>query len=442
MANVNTTAFTNWMKTRYGNQIHDQENHDIKLLEFFTKHGTDHNYNGHTWVEAVKLDYMAGTGARAATAAVLPTPAVVTDLAATITPRNEYATVGFDGPTFARMDGPNDGSFLTAKATTMKWVERDFNKFRNQTLHGAGDGIRALINDSTPTGTTLVVDSPLGIAAPNDGWESNQAGKASRYLSAGRTIEFRDPGGAVQNTGDTNGTVISSIAHATQTLTVDDLPTNLSDDDEVFFDGEFDGTNTGVTGSYTIMGLAGIVDDGTLVGTFQNISRSTYDKWDATVDSNSGDLRPYDLQLLDEMATSIDEASGIDMGGDDYVLLGHRTVTSQVARDSLAANRGGIGNSKSGYSSGAQVAVGSGYMRCEHDVDCLPNRLYVLNKKKLDRWVAEPLNWDSNSGNVLQATGGADRTAEDTFRAYLRCQDNFGTMQPNAHGVITDIATM
>ena len=436
MTAVSTTGWANFMKNKYGSKIHDQENNDIKLLELFNKNTSTHNYNGETWIEAVKLERMAGTGARASTSATLPTSIISTDLNATIAPRVDYASVLFDGPTFARMSGNNDGAFIEAKTYAMTSLLQDFNKFRNQTLQGDGSGRRALVNQATPS-TSLVIDGIDGLSAPNDGWETNTASNATRRFSVGRRITVRAPtGGFRTNTGP-----ITGITASTNTLTLSTLPTSTADNDEILFEAESDGTNTGVTGSYTIMGMLGIVDDGTLVGTFQNISRSTYPKWQASVDSNSGSLRPYDLQLLSDMATTIDEACGIDVASDNYCLYGHPTVMTQVAHDGLAANRGALGDAKSGYASLPTVAVGHGFVPFKTDVDATPNRLFVLNKKYLDRWVAESLNWDNNSGAVLKDTGGADGTATDTFRAYLRCQDNFGTLQPNAHGVISDIAT-
>jgi hypothetical protein len=143
-------------------------------------------------------------------------------------------------------------SILNTEITALK---EDFRKDINRQMMGDGNGVLCLANGTGIASTALVVDTN-----PN-------GGDATEYLAEGMYIVV-----------DTNSAVaIASVDSATGITLASAI--SWPDDSKVY-----------KAGTAEIMGLNGIIDDGTNVATIQNMLRSSYPFANANVDHSAATL--------------------------------------------------------------------------------------------------------------------------------------------------------
>lgn len=177
-----------------------------------------------------------------------------------------------------------------------------------------------------------------------------------------------------------------------------------------------------------MMGLRGIVDNGTDLTTFQNISVSTTNNliWQSRrIDASSANLTSDLLQrLLDDV-----QAIGGDMP-DTIIMnpLQRRKYLDIVVPQKRYAD----GDMDSGFKklefNGIELWL---------DVDCQSDTVYAIKKDLIRKFELAPL--------AMAAYDGSDvflRLSNfDVFQAYWRHYCNFGTSKRSAHGKIVSLAT-
>lgn len=176
-----------------------------------------------------------------------------------------------------------------------------------------------------------------------------------------------------------------------------------------------------------MMGLRGIVDDGTDITTFQNISvNSTLNQvWKARrIDASSSNLSSDLLQrLIDDVAVSC--------GKEPDTLIMHRAQRRKYLDIVVPQKR---------YADGA---MDSGFTKLEFngkelilDDDCQADTVYAINKGLIEKFELKALAMGAHDGSDVFL-----RLANyDVFQAYWRHYCNFGTRQRNAHGKIVGLA--
>lgn len=175
-----------------------------------------------------------------------------------------------------------------------------------------------------------------------------------------------------------------------------------------------------------MMGLRGIVDDGTDVGTFQNLDSSTIDIWRSVrIDASSGNLTS---DLLQRLIDDIEVLGGEDP---DHIIT-HKKQRRKYLDLLVPQKRFQEGKMDAGYTklsfNGYDFAL---------DNDCQVNALYALKKGRIYKFEVSPLKMGGLDGSdtFLRASG------TDTFEAYWRTYCNFGTDKRNAHGKIVNLAS-
>lgn len=151
------------------------------------------------------------------------------------------------------------------KVAFVNWAKEQFPRFRenlsdemDRMVLGDGSGIRARVNAATPA-VTLVVDSTLGIA-----------GLGRSLLQFRRGMFLRASPNANGSTPRAGTMMVTEINWASNAIVVDPLATGLADNDYLF-----EGDAADNSAGKDQMGLFGLVDDGGIVSTLQNISRTT-----------------------------------------------------------------------------------------------------------------------------------------------------------------------
>lgn len=173
------------------------------------------------------------------------------------------------------------------------------------------------------------------------------------------------------------------------------------------------------------MGLRGIVDDGTELTTFENISAATSRIWRATrIDAASVNLTSDLLQrLLDDVRV---------LGGEspDLILMHHKQrrkyLDIVVPQRRYMDGKMDAGHSKLSFN-GIDLIL---------DEDCQDDTVYAVTKKHLQKYEVLPLSLGKHDGSDTYL-----RIAnQDVFQAYWRMYGNFGTDKRNAHGKIVSLA--
>lgn len=205
----------------------------------------------------------------------------------TISLRNGHAVVELDEDAIAFAQNDQVMAFMGALAgETGSVVNSIIQGFEIQ-LQGDGTGKRGTVTTSTNTGGTTY---DIVVATENFMW-----------FPLGMIMDMVD-----QNTGAITGTFeITQTDTATLTLTCTLVAgTNGSPGD--FLTNQYEYNNA-------FMGIYGMIDDGTIKQTLQNINSSTYELWRSKLDDNSGMPRTLTKRMLDEMITWGNRSGGFDI---------------------------------------------------------------------------------------------------------------------------------
>lgn len=211
---------------------------------------------------------------------------------------------------------------------------------------------------------------------------------------------------------------ISNVNTTTNVVTLVGTVAAFANNDYIF-------KNTGR--GINVMGLLGIVDDGTFVGTFQNIARSGNDFWKAVVLGNSGTNRPLSLQLLQQ----IEDQIYLRSAGQPtmfYSNLGQRNAYLQLA----ISERRYVNT----------MEFDAGFKALEYngkpwfvDRDCVKNAVYLLDQSVLRFFVMKDIGWFEDDGSILHRTG-----TNLSYNATMEGHFEMGAYQPNRNGILKDLS--
>lgn len=175
-----------------------------------------------------------------------------------------------------------------------------------------------------------------------------------------------------------------------------------------------------------MLGLRGIVDDGTDLTTVQDIDSSANRIWRSTrIDAASANLTSDLLQRL------IDDVQIFGGADEPDLLVAHPKQRRKYLDLVVPQKRYMDGKMDTGYTeltfNGKRMLI---------DKDCQPDTVYALNKKMLRKFELEALKMGGHEGSdkFLRTTD------KDVFQGYWRHYCNFGTSKRNAHGKLVNLA--
>lgn len=174
-----------------------------------------------------------------------------------------------------------------------------------------------------------------------------------------------------------------------------------------------------------MMGLRGIVDDGTDLTTFQNIDASAKRIWRGRrLDAASANLTSDLLQRL------IDDVRVLS-GDEPDLLLMHpkqrrKYLDIVVPQKRYADGKMDAGHSKLSFN-GHDLVL---------DIDCQDDTVYAVKRGKIRKFEVEAMGMGTHEGSDKFLR----KVNQDSFQAYWRHYANFGTSQRNAHGKIVSLA--
>jgi hypothetical protein len=192
------------------------------------------------------------------------------------------------------------------------------------------------------------------------------------------------------------------------------------------------------------MGVGGIVDDGTYVGTLQSVNRTTYPIWDSQI-VNAGTFAAPAAITLDMIQTMIDNAAE---GGDAEIkaMWSHASVRRQVLSLMLTDRRFNVAYAfsqgiKENQTSEDNLETTLDYNGIPFivDRDCPWGTIFGTSPEDVKTWMNEEAHWiQSGSGGILQLVPNI----AGLYQAQMAQFYNLGTDEdgPNSAGCIRNIS--
>lgn len=283
------------------------------------------------------------------------------------------------------------------KAAFLTWADEQFPLFKeglvdelDRQLVGDGSGVRARVNDATPA-TTLVVDSTIGIAD----WDHT-------LMQFRRGMFLRAAADAAGATLRSDVMTVEQIDWDNNAIVVDQLATALADNDYL---AEGDAADNSF--GKDMMGLAGLVDDGDIVSTLQNIDRTTHLWFQSYVrDLNGADITEFSMIQTDRQARHRGggNVDMIVMSEEAFDAIWEEIKDDRVVNDprSFRVGRKGIVM----YFGGTRTVT---YRTARK----MPGRLvYGIQSDQFRKFILHEFIWDDTTGSlwrqVVDSTGRKD----------------------------------
>lgn len=399
---------------------------ESELLDLFQADGgiqTDQTTGGR-YIEGSKLfNLPAGVGARSEGDYIPEAsgPKIVNDR---IYLKKILGTVELSGDTMKRVR-TSEGAFVDWADQALPALVRRLNNELDRMLLGYGAGIKARVNAGVPA-TNLVVDSPMGI----DSLGLDVRSSLLHFLAGETLIASPNADGTTPRSGVMT---VEAIDWDNGYLVVDALAASLADNDYLF-----PGDAAGNSAAKEVMGLFGIVDDGSVLTTLQNISRTTYPEWrslvvDAIVDIGAGTKLTEDTILYVDDRAYVQGAAVID------TLIASRKGLRDYWADLKADRTINDPRSYTGGKMGVSILLGDREVMLRAPRKMPDDTCFGVTRNRLRRWTLHNWEWQDQTGSIWkQVTDGTGR--KDAHYAYGAMYAEVGTDDPQKHWRIENLA--
>lgn len=407
-------AMQNAMKIIFDDKVVDNSVTDSEILDFFQEGGgiqEDQNTGGR-WIETAQMFALpSGVGFRPENG-YIPIPGGPTIENSRVYLKEVFGSIEMSGKTMRRVRS-NEGAFMNYLERALPGLRTRLTNELDRVAIGYGAGIKARVNAASPA-TTLVVDSAMGIA----GW-----GNAVLHFLEGETLRA-SPNADGSSPRATTYTV-EQIDFDNSAIVVDAV-TNLVDNDYLFA-----GDAAGNSAGEEAMGLTGIVDDGGILSTFQNISRSSYPRFGAYV-LDVPSAAPFDgnTTLTEDVVHYADDQAYVRNAAKVDCIVTSRVGFRQCFQDLRAdrsfndprAYQGGPGD-------GITIVLMGRYLKLKTARKLPDDVCFGLTKSTLKRWFTHEWEWDTTDGSLWkQVTDATGR--KHAFWAYGHTEFELGSSDP------------
>lgn len=338
------------------------------------------------------------------------------------------------------------GAFLDWGSRAMPDLVTRVNHERDRMLIGFGTGAKARVNQAAFAANAsgqyeVAIDSAFGIGGYTNAFLQFMEGERVVFAPNADGAGIRAAGAQQsakvvkidQKTADGNGKLV-----------FDRLPAGLADNDFIFA-GDASGVSTPSAGGENreIMGLFGMIDDGSVLREFQGLDRQDYTLWNSiAVNAQDASLGTFaDGTLNEEILTYADDET-IVLGGGKVSML----VTSRSGLRSYWRSRKDDANTRrvlderntTGGRGRQQVWLGDRLVELRAIRKLPPEVTFGLSPETLKRWMLKGWEWDDTTGSIWrQVTDGVGR--KDAFYAYGYCYMETGCIAPRKNFVIRNL---
>ena len=265
MAGQTLSGYDAVLKEDYGPRLRSSVNVKRVILTRFNRTSDPSDFQGRRAVLPWNPRGSESIGARA-DGGTTPSPQSQTFVDILVPMTYNYATVKFTLPTI-KASASDEGAFERVMDAEMNGIRRDAMNDQNRQLWGDGFGSLGQINGAGAATTALVMDAGHNV-------KRNMIIDIYTAKSAG--------------TNQVDSVKVSSVSGTTCTLA---SAQTWGDNSFVFREDSIGNEE---------MGIEGLVDDGTFVGTLHGIVRATYPEYNAQILDGNGTNRPVTLDLLQQ----------------------------------------------------------------------------------------------------------------------------------------------
>jgi len=401
---------------------------DTETFDIFTQDANvkvDETTGGR-FIETAQLFHLpAGVGSRAE-GEYIPIPQGPTVVNSRINLRKVQGVLEMTGDVMDTVKS-TEGAFMNYASRAMPLLVELVNNELDRMLLGYGAGVVARVNDASPD-ATIGIDSAFGIAGYTKAWTLFQENETVRFgpnadgsgLRAGMAkILDVDPDGNI--------------------LTLDALPAGTVDDDFIFMgDTNVASSQTAAGEDREVMGLLGMVDDGSILQTFQNINRGTYRKWQAVVhdaQSAAGGLVEDILVAADDDV--FEKGAGLPsivLSSRDQLRLYWKDLKSDRSiNDPRGTFDGGLNNK------GLRIHLGDRSLTLRASRKLPPQITFLLSPDTFKRFHNVGWKWDDRTGSIWNRVGDGTGMKDAFFAVgYIRLQT--ACLNPRKNVVIRNLA--
>lgn len=292
-------------------------------------------------------------------------------------------------------------AFAEGLLREIQGAKKRLRKDMNRQFFGRGDGTLAV-----PSANVTAAATSFTVAS-------------AQYLRKNMVIDAQSNGNnnSISHNRITNVDKVNNVVYLSVSIGVSMITTDQIYKENIRVGASADGKE--------MMGLDGIVDDSTLLTTFEGLDATSIMEWRAVrINASSGNLTSDLLQRLeDDVAT---------LGGEDPdTLISHKLQRRKYLDLVVPEKRFNSLELDAGFSklkfNGKEFWL---------DVDCQRDNVYAIKKSRIYRFEVAPMAMGGldDSGTWLRASNF------DKFQAYWRQYVNIGTDKRNAHGKIVNLA--
>lgn len=407
---------------------------DSELLDIFEQDmnvQTDETTGGQ-FIQLAHYFQLPGTVGARAEGDYLPEPVPPKFDNSQIFLKKNQATVQMSGEAYRRAK-QGEGAFISWAERALPDLVRRLTNDMDRQLMGYGQGVMGRVGDASPS-TTVGLISAYGVAGLTN---------ANLLFIEGQTLRYSpnpDASSPRALVGQVN-TVTSGGAFGAGQLVLNQLPTSAAQNDYIF-NGDANATSgrDGGTVDKELMGLIGMIDDGTVLATFQGLARANYTAWNAvTLDSSTGG---YGQVLSEDVLMQLDhDVYQLGNGRPDVLVCsrsGWRSYWKSVKGDRLFTFAPGASANYTGGGARMQVDLGDRTIEFRVTRKCPPQLAFLIEKASLKRWHNVGFFWDDTTGSIWnRVTDSTGR--KDAYYATGLIVMQTGCLAPRHNGLVKNL---
>lgn len=322
----------------------------------------------------------------------------------------------------------NEGAFLDWAERAMPDLVIRLNDLNDRMMIGAGTGIIARVKSTdSGSGTTLLIDRSFGVTGLTNAFLQFLEGKNIVFSSAADGDPVREP---AEPTARVDDAYLDS-SDGVEKLTLSRRPAGVVANDYIFEGDNLGGSYPDATGAdREFMGLLGMVDDGDILPTFQEIARASYRKWQSVIIDASAD--GYGGELQEDLIVRADDDCFVLGAGKPNLFVTSRANSRNYWRK-LRGDR--VINDPRGSFTGGQNKAGTMINLGDRELTLkvarkMPDELaFGLQTDTFKRWQLGKWTWDDLTGSVWnRVSDGAGR--KDAYYAVGYMYIQMGNFAP------------
>lgn len=421
-ATTTTASLDNLMKVIYSDPLITDIVNDSELMDMFK---TDFNIKteettGGKYIEFAHYLRLAGAAGARAENDYIPVPQSPRAINSRIYLKKVLGVVEMSGDVMEKVVG-DEGAFINYMQRALPDTKERVLVEMNRMYIGFGAGIKGRV--ASKGADSIVVDRALGVDGYEDAWLQFQEGETIVFSST--------PAGAViKNAGTTQAALVEAIDETTGTLTLTldaALLAAIAVDDYIF-SGDQAGTSSQNGGvDREISGLLAGVDDGGILATYNNVTRSGNRTFNARVIDASG--APYNGVMTEDLLTIADAVTSVSANSKINAIVTSPHAPIGYWRDLKAAK---VLNDPRNYTGGfgkTSIMLGDRTLQLRTARSLPPQIAFGLNTSTWRRFTLGTWEWVSRGGAIWNlVTDAVGR--KDAYFAFGKLYEQLACINP------------